>query len=46
MPWLVRTFIFINLSGFISFSILSLVTLYFILMLGETNGEMIVQTLD
>jgi hypothetical protein len=46
MPWLVRSFIFINLSGFISFSILSLVTLYFILMLGETNGEMRVQTLD
>lgn len=38
MPWLVRSFIYIDLSGFISFSFFSLLTLYFILLLGETNG--------
>jgi hypothetical protein len=46
MPWLVETFIYVNLSGFISFSILSLIVLYFILMMAETNGEMKVQTLS
>lgn len=46
MPWLVESFIYIDLSGFISFSILSFVALYFILMLAETNGEMKVQTLS
>ena len=34
MPWLVRSFIYIDLSGFISFSIFSIVTLYFVLLLG------------
>lgn len=46
MPWLVQSFIYIDLSGFISFSLLSIITLYFILMLGQTNGEMKVQTLN
>lgn len=46
MPWLVESFIYVDLSGFISFSILSFVALYFILMLAETNGEMKVQTLS
>ena len=34
MPWLVRSFIYIDLSAFISFSIFSIVTLYFVLLLG------------
>lgn len=46
MPWLVQSFIYVDLSGFISFSIFSLITMYFVLLLGETNGEMKVQTLS
>lgn len=38
MPWLVQSFIYIDLSGFISFSLFSVITMYFILLLGETNG--------
>jgi hypothetical protein len=46
MPWIVQSFIYVDLSGFISFSLFSIITLYFILLLGETNGEMKVQTLN
>lgn len=46
MPWLVETFIYINLSGFIAFSIFSIAILYFILKLEETNGEMKNSTLN
>ena len=40
MPWLNQSFIYINLSGFISFAFASFITLYFISKLGETYGRM------
>ena len=46
MPWLVQSFIYIDLSGFISFGFLSILVLYPILLLKETEGEMKVETLN
>ena len=46
MPWIVQSFIYVDLSGFISFSLFSILVLYPVLLLGETNGEMKVQTLN
>ena len=40
IPWLNQSFIYIDLSGFISFALASFITLYFISKLGETYGRM------
>lgn len=46
MPWLVSLLISVNLSGFISFALVSVPALYFILQLEETSGEMNMKTLS
>jgi hypothetical protein len=46
MPWLVQSFIYIDLSGFIGFALATIIALYFIMQLQETNGKMKAQNLE
>ena len=45
LPWLIQSFIYIDLSGFIGFTVATFITLYFITQLQETNGKMKAQNL-
>lgn len=45
IPWVVSTFLYADLSGFIGFAIFSLIIFYFINKLSETHGRMTVETL-
>lgn len=46
LPWLNKTFIIFDLSGFISFVVASGVVIYFLYKLEETNGQMKAETID
>lgn len=46
LPWLVQSFIYIDISGFIGFAIGTAITLYYITKLQETNGKMKTQNLE
>ena len=40
MPWVVELLLYVGLSGFIAFAVVSVGVLYFVLKLEETNGNM------
>lgn len=45
MPWINESFMYADLSGFISFAVASFTALYFVLKLNETYGRMRTETL-
>jgi hypothetical protein len=45
VPWINEAFVYANLSGFISFSVASLIVFYFMNKLTETYGRMRTETL-